>query len=100
MKRYDKDENKRRKNLKDHECDFDEGFSVFEVGRFREAYDEENSFRSGEDRFVACGFSEKGNIVLVAYCERPELRLFHCRKLTKAERERFLKTGRLGRFQF
>jgi uncharacterized DUF497 family protein len=84
--KYEWDENKNLKNIKDHEgISFEEAQTVWADLMAQEYYDEEHS--TAEDRFIIIGHSVKSRILMVVFCERTEdiIRIISARKATNRE---------------
>jgi hypothetical protein len=64
---FEWDLEKAAENVKNHEVSFEEARQIFE-GRYRWPPDELHS--NEEDRYKAIGFSGRGRMLTVSYCER------------------------------
>ena len=75
-------------NRKRHRVTFEEARTIFEDALARLKYDPEHS--QVEQRLVAIGVSERGRLLVVAYCERGDrIRLISARKPTRRERKSY-----------
>lgn len=84
--RFDWDEQKNRMNFKKHGVWFEEAQTIWADLKSLEFFDPEHSTR--EDRFIRLGFSSKGALLLVVFCERLEgsvIRIISARKATANE---------------
>ena len=82
------DEEKAKKNLKNHKISFDEASTVFNDPLSVTIPDPDHSIN--EQRYIDIGFSDNGRILILSYTERGEnIRIISCRKATAAERKRY-----------
>ena len=65
---FEWDPDKAEQNLRDHGVSFREASEVFADPRFRFLFDSEHS--DDEDRYLGIGFTRKGRLLRVGYCER------------------------------
>lgn len=80
---FEWDEEKAASNFKKHKVTFAEAKTVFADPFAITIDDPEHSIE--EQRFIDIGISAAGNILVVSYTERKEIRL-SCRKASKSER--------------
>lgn len=81
-------EAKSKSNFQKHGVDFYEAQTVFGRTQAMEFLDEGN----GEERFIRIGWSARGNLLVVCFCERgSSIRLISARKATLREMEMYEK---------
>ncbi len=82
------DRTKAARNLAKHGVSFDEAATSFDDPLYLDFYDPEHS--EEEHRYIRCGCSEQGRILVVSYTEREGvLRLISARPATRKEREAY-----------
>ncbi len=82
---FEWDDEKAKKNLRDHQVSFEEAKSVFNDPFLTTYPDLKHSV--GEQRFLSIGFSARGRVLIVVHTERGEnIRIISCRKATTSER--------------
>lgn len=87
MIKFEWDESKAHRNLRDHKMSFEEAQSVFYDDFARQFFDEENS--ESEDRFLLLGVSNLSRVLLVCHCEiegNNIVRIISARKATAKEK--------------
>ena len=87
MIKFQWDESKTRRNLRDHGVSFDEAQSVFFDDYARQFFDEEHS--DTKDRFLMLGISNQSRVLLVCHCEiehEDVIRIISARKATAKEK--------------
>jgi uncharacterized protein len=85
--KFEWSEEKSKKNFAKHNVDFEEAQTIFHDPSALDYFDALHSV--DEDRFVRLGFSQKGRILLVIYCEREVelIRIISARNATNKEVE-------------
>lgn len=84
--RFGWDEEKAKKNLKNHKISFEEAKTVFNDPFLLTFSDPDHSVE--EQRYVSIGKSSKGRIVIVIHTDRNDnIRIISSRKATKSERK-------------
>ncbi|MCI0617559.1 BrnT family toxin [bacterium] len=82
---FEWDDEKAKKNLRNHQVSFEEAKSVFNDPFLITYPDPKHSV--GEQRFLNIGFSTRGRVLIVVHTERGEnIRIISCRKATPSER--------------
>jgi len=82
---FEWDDEKAKKNLRNHQVDFDEAKSVFKDPFLITYPDPKHSI--GEQRYLNIGLSTRGRVLIVVHTERGEnIRITSCRKATTSER--------------
>ncbi len=82
MNRFEWDDDKAEKNLRDHGVGFEEAATVFDKPNRVEGFDEGHS--ENEARHFVIGFSHKGRLLFVAFtARRHAIRIIHARLAEK-----------------
>lgn len=81
---FEWDEDKAAANLKKHKVSFDEAKTIFADPFSITVDDPEHSVE--ERRFLDIGTSASGDVLVVSYTERKNIRLISARKASKKER--------------
>jgi len=85
---FEWDQNKSRKNERDHGISFEEAKTIFNDPFAITIDDPDHS--NGEYRFIDIGFSLRGEVLVVWYTERSQnIRIIGCRKATRSERKKY-----------
>jgi uncharacterized DUF497 family protein len=88
--RFEWDETKARRNLREHGVSFEEAASVFGDPLALEIRDPQHS--QLEERYIAMGYSLLGRLLVVVHSEEAEtLRIISARRATRTEREAYEK---------
>jgi uncharacterized DUF497 family protein len=88
--RFEWDETKARRNLREHGVSFEEAASVFGDPFALEIRDQQHS--QLEERYIAMGYSLLGRLLVVVHSEEAEtLRIISARRATRTEREAYEK---------
>ncbi len=83
---FEWDENKSKRNLKNHGVDFDEAKTIFNDPFAITIDDTDHSV--AEERYLDIGISSTGRMLVVWYTERNEnIRIIGCRRATRYERK-------------
>jgi uncharacterized DUF497 family protein len=89
MLRFTWDVAKAVENLRKHEIDFREATTAFSDPHSISIPDPDHS-RPGEERWLLLGFTQSGQLVVVAHADqRDEIRLITARLATRPERETY-----------
>jgi len=83
--RFEWDESKNRKNIKDHGFSFNEILEIFDDPAFLEGYDQGHSIQ--EDRYYGIGCLNGILYVIVFYTYRERIRLISARQADTEEQE-------------
>jgi len=82
---FEWDEEKAKKNLRNHQVSFEEAKVVFKDPFLITYPDPKHSI--GEQRYLNIGLSARGQVLIVVHTERGEkIRIISCRKATTSER--------------
>ena len=82
---FEWDEEKAKKNLRNHQVSFEEAKVVFKDSFLITYPDPKHSI--GEQRYLNIGLSARGQVLIVVHTERGEkIRIISCRKATTSER--------------
>jgi uncharacterized protein len=88
--RFEWDETKARRNLREHGVSFEEAASVFGDPLALEIRDQQHT--QLEERYIAMGYSRLGRLLVVVHSEEAEtLRIISARRATRTEREAYEK---------
>jgi uncharacterized DUF497 family protein len=85
--RFEWDENKNRRNLKDHGFSFDEILEIFDDPAFLEGYDREHSEK--EDRYYGIGCLNNILYIIAFYTVRERIRIISARRADGDELEEY-----------
>jgi len=89
--KFEWDENKAAKNLKNHQISFEEATTVFGDPLSLTIFDPLHS--DEEDRFITTGLSYRQNLLVVVHCDRGgRIRIINARRATKHERKDYEET--------
>ncbi|MCI0696468.1 BrnT family toxin [candidate division KSB1 bacterium] len=82
---FEWDEEKAKKNLRNHQVGFEDAKAVFNDPFLITFPDPEHAI--GEQRYLNIGLSAKGRVLIVVHTERGgNIRIISCRKATTSER--------------
>jgi len=87
---FEWDESKNKSNQKKHRVSFEEAQTIFYDPLTKVATDPDHS--QSEDRFLALGYSEMHQLLIVVHCYRKTdevIRIISARKLTRSEQKQF-----------
>lgn len=90
--RFEWDDYKNSTNFKKHRIRFEEAQTVWNDPQSIEFYDPDYS--DSEERFIRIGYSIRGRILVIVFCERDNestIRIISARKITSSERRQFEK---------
>lgn len=83
--KFEWDDEKTKKNLRNHQISFEEAKSVFKDSFLTTFPDPKHSI--GEQCYLNIGLSASGRVLVVVHTERGEkIRIISCRKATTSER--------------
>jgi uncharacterized DUF497 family protein len=93
LRGFEWDEAKAKSNVRKHRVSFEESVTVFDDSMSVTLDDPDHSEQ--EDRFLTIGCSNRGRVLVVCHCDRPDrIRIINSRMANGRERRYYEGTGR------